>query len=640
MNIANDSGDTVMIIDDEPENLRVLATLLSQQGYTVRLFHEGKAALKSMQTDPPGLVLLDIRMPDMDGFEVCTQLKANTATKNIPVLFLSAINEPGEKMRAFDMGGNDYISKPFQTQEVLARITTHLKVRRYQNELEDINRQLEDLVEERTQSLIEANKSLKEEFETRLAAQAALHDSEERYRTIVTMANEGIVTVDSQMMITYANSAMAQLVGCTVDEIIGRHSLDFIPEEDHEDIRTRFKEREKGEAGHYESRIVRGDGKIRWVYRSSSPIMASNGHYQGTIVMFTDITDRKQSEIELKRAYAEIAQLKNQIEADKNYLQEEIKITHNFEKIIGDSDAINYALFRLQQVAETNSTVVILGETGTGKELFVRALHSISKRSDRPLIKVDCAAMTETLIESELFGHAKGAFTGAEQKRIGRFELADRGTLFLDEIGELPMAMQAKLLRVLEDGEFEPVGESTTKKSDARIIAATNRNLSELVEQGKFRSDLWHRLQVFPITLPPLRQRREDIPLLVNHFVDHIGRRIGKTIKRVPAKVMDELTRYEWPGNVRELSHFLERSMILSTGSNLLLAERLVGPQSDKALPEKALSHAEMESEYLERILEQTHWVVEGPKGAARILKMHPNTLRYRMKKYGLKRPD
>jgi len=639
MSIATDIGDTVMIIDDEPENLRVLAILLSQQGYTVRSFPNGKAALKSAQTDPPNLILLDIRMPDMDGFEVCTHLKASASTKDIPVLFLSAIDAPGDKVRAFDLGGEDYIAKPFQSEEVLVRIKTHLTVSRYRRELENLNRKLEVLVEERTEDLIEANKSLREEIEARRSAQTALEESEENYRSIVTTANEGIVTVDPNMMITFANAAMAQLIGSSVDDIVGRHSLDFIPEEDHEDILSRFKKREKGVGEQYEGRIVRRDGQIGWVHRSSSPVMAPDGRYMGTIIMFTDITERKQSEMELERAYAEIAQLTQQIEADKNYLQEEIKIEHDFDKIIGNSDAIKYVLFRLEQVAKTDAAVIILGETGTGKELIARALHSTSARAKRPLIKVNCATLTAQFIESELFGHVKGAFTDAIADRQGRFELANKGTLFLDEIGELPLDLQPKLLRVLQDGEFEKLGDSRTITTDVRVIAATNRDLEALVRSGKFRKDLWYRLNVFPISIPPLRQRKEDIPDMVNHFVKKIGKATGKIITHIPEAVLDELATYDWPGNIRELEHIIERAIITSTSNRLRLMESLERTAIEK--PHVGLlSHSEMEREHILRALEQTQWVIEGPNGAAGILKMHPNTLRYRMKKLNIQRPE
>ena len=607
----------------------------------------------------------------------------------------------------------------------------------------------------------------------RRQTEQTLRESEEKYRRIVTNTNEGIIIVDTRLTISYANEALALMVGGAVDDIVGRSRLEFVPKEIHELVKVRFKELERGVDEHYEGLISRLDGQVRSVQISSAPIMDINGHFQGAVLLFTDITEKKQaeaslreaeefnktvlnsmrahisvldrngiildvndswknfareneaesmerigpganyfdvcersssagsvdaqtaldgikfvieglietfefeyachsptqqrwflmmvvlfrkseggvivshrditnsklSEIELKQAYQKITELKNQIEADKTYLQEEIKLEHNFDQIIGNSDEIKYALFRLEQVSKTDSAVIILGETGTGKELFARALHSTSQRSERPLIKIDCAALSENLIESELFGHVRGAFTGADESRQGRFELANRGTLFLDEIGELPLSLQTKLLRVIQDGEFERLGDSRTVKTDVRVITATNRDIKALVDAGRFREDLWYRLNVFPITLPPLRDRKTDIPLLVNHFVKIIGKRVGKEIHSVPGSVMEELVAYDWPGNVRELKHVLERSVIISDSERLSLYERLIS--SSKQPPSnKARSHAEMERHHILRVLEQTRWVVEGPKGAARILELHPNTLRYRMKKLGIRRPD
>ena len=272
-------------------------------------------------------------------------------------------------------------------------------------------------------------------------------------------------------------------------------------------------------------------------------------------------------------ALLEIQKLKNQLETERAYLQEEIKLVYNHENIVGQSDAINYVFYKVEQIASTDTNVLILGETGTGKELAARAIHGLSRRKDRALFKMNCAALPSTLIESELFGHAKGAFTGAQSQRLGRFEIADGATLFLDEIGELPLELQPKLLRVIEDGEFERLGSSETKKVDVRIIAATNRNLEKEVRKGSFREDLWYRLNIFPITMPPLRDRLDDIPLLVNYNVDRISKRLGKSIKMVPVNVMDALRQYHWPGNVRELENVLERGVINSSGPKLRLVD-------------------------------------------------------------------
>jgi transcriptional regulator with GAF, ATPase, and Fis domain len=423
-----------------------------------------------------------------------------------------------------------------------------------------------------------------------------------------------------------------------VDELVGRPVDDFIYGENRKEHQRIMEVRVKGKKDTYERKIKRLDGEHRWVLISASPMFDSEKRFMGSVGMASDITKRKHTERNLRKAYQEITELKNQIEADNIYLREEIKLEHNFDQIIGNSDEIKYALYRLEQVANTNSTVLISGETGTGKELFVRAIHNAGSRADRPLIKVNCATLPEQFIESELFGHVKGAYTGADNLRQGRFEIAHRSTLFLDEIGELPPALQAKLLRVLQDGEFERLGDSHTIKTDVRLIAATNRDLEKMVKAGRFRQDLWYRLNVFPITIPPLRRRKDDIPLLVNHFVKKIGKRIGKEITKISKTVLNELTAYDWPGNVRELEHILERSIILSQGKSLQLFERLTGSkgQADRAGMQPL---AAMERDHILRTLEQTKWVIEGPKGAAAILEIHPNTLRYRMQKLGIRRP-
>ncbi|MBT3260248.1 MAG: sigma 54-interacting transcriptional regulator, partial [Deltaproteobacteria bacterium] len=260
------------------------------------------------------------------------------------------------------------------------------------------------------------------------------------------------------------------------------------------------------------------------------------------------------------------------------YLQEEIKLEYNYENIIGQSDEINYVLYKVEQIAGSDTTVLVLGETGTGKELVARAIHSLSARKDRALVKINCATLPANLIESELFGHEKGAFTGAHVKQLGRFEVANGATLFLDEIGELPLELQPKLLRVIQDGEFERLGSSQTIKVDARIIAATNRDLEEEVRKNRFREDLWYRLNVFPITVPPLRERKTDISLLVDHFVAKISKRLGKSVEDIPTTVMNALQNYHWPGNIRELENVLERAVINSSGPKLHLVDELKKP--------------------------------------------------------------
>jgi formate hydrogenlyase transcriptional activator len=308
-----------------------------------------------------------------------------------------------------------------------------------------------------------------------------------------------------------------------------------------------------------------------------------------------------------------------------------------FEQLIGNSPALESVLGHVERVAPTDSTVLLQGETGTGKELIARAIHNISSRCGRPYIKLNCAAIPFDLLESELFGHERGAFTGAIAQKVGRFEMADKGTLFLDEVGDIPLALQAKLLRVLQEQEFERLGSTRTHQVDVRLVAATNRDLADMVKRGEFRSDLYYRLNVFPITLPPLRARREDIPDLVQHFVEIYGRRMGKQIEHVPAETMSAFTSYEWPGNVRELQNFIERSVILSDGTVLCspLAEL---KQSAGAESPGATTLQDAERDHILKILKQARWVVAGPSGAAARLGIKRSTLYFRMQKLGISR--
>ncbi|MBB5349028.1 sigma 54-interacting transcriptional regulator [Desulfoprunum benzoelyticum] len=335
-----------------------------------------------------------------------------------------------------------------------------------------------------------------------------------------------------------------------------------------------------------------------------------------------------------EQALDEIKTLKAQLEAETAYLQEEIKLESNHEQIIGQSDGVKYVLYKVEQIASSDTTVLVLGETGTGKELIARAIHSLSLRKNRPLVKVNCAALPANLIESELFGHEKGAFTGAQSRHLGRFEIANGATLFLDEIGELPFDLQAKLLRVVQEGEFERLGGSHTIKVDVRIIAATNRNLEEEVRKGGFREDLWYRLNIFPITMPPLRDRLDDIPLLVEFYVKKIAKRMGKTITHISSGVMKELQGYGWPGNIRELENVLERAVINTSGPKLHLADQLKKPARYLATGIDTLEA--VERNYILRVLEQTNWKVSGQNSAAEILGLDRSTLRARMAKLNI----
>jgi transcriptional regulator with GAF, ATPase, and Fis domain/CheY-like chemotaxis protein len=339
-------------------------------------------------------------------------------------------------------------------------------------------------------------------------------------------------------------------------------------------------------------------------------------------------------------AYEEIEELKSRLESEKAYLLDEIKTEHNFDEMVGASPAFRNLSARIRRVAPTSASVLILGETGTGKELIARALHNLSPRRVRPLVKVNCAAISAGLVESELFGHEKGAFTGAIEKRIGRFEFANGGTVFLDEVGELPPETQAKILRVLQEQEFEPVGSNRTVRVDTRVIAATNRQLEEAVREGKFRADLYYRLNVVPIEVPPLRERKEDIPLLVTTFLGAFSRKFGRPVEGVTRAAMDRMLEYPWPGNIRELENLLARAVVLAQ-SPLIDVEVLALPGTLAAAAADSPAGMNLEETSRRHILDvlgRTRWVIEGPAGAARLLGLHPNTLRSRMKKLGIRR--
>jgi formate hydrogenlyase transcriptional activator len=341
-------------------------------------------------------------------------------------------------------------------------------------------------------------------------------------------------------------------------------------------------------------------------------------------------------------AFQEIEALRDQLAKEKAYLEEEARTEHEFGEIVGESQVLRRVLKKVETVAPTDSTVLVLGETGTGKELVARAIHDLSPRKDRTFVKLNCAAIPTGLLESELFGHERGAFTGAVGQKVGRFEVAHQGTLFLDEVGDIPPELQPKLLRVLQEQEFERLGGTKTIKVDVRLVAATHRDLAKMVADGRFREDLYYRLNVFPVVLPPLRERRDDIPRLVRHFTQQFARRMGRRIETIPSAVMNALVRYPWPGNVRELQNVIERAVILSPGPSLQV------PLGDLQQPEgtipapttPAVTLADAEREHILGVLRETGWVVGGPKGAAARLGMNRSTLQWKIKKLGISRPD
>jgi PAS domain S-box-containing protein len=470
-----------------------------------------------------------------------------------------------------------------------------------------------------------------------MQTQQALRESEARFRNMADTAPVMIWISDESKGCTYFNEQWLNFTGRRIEQELGDGWSEGVYPADSENClniyKSSFDERRRFEI---EYRLRRYDGQYRWILDCGTPRFSSDGMFLGYIGSCIDITERKQAEVALRKAHEELNELKNQLEAENIYLQQELQLDQTFGEMVGQSNAIKYVLFKANQVAPTDSTVLITGETGTGKELVARAIHGASLRKDRPLIKVNCAALSSTLIESELFGHEKGAFTGAMARKAGRFELANGGTIFLDEIGELPLEVQVKLLRVLQEGEFERVGGTKTIKADLRIIAATNKNLEAEVKKGEFREDLWYRLNVFPITVPPLRQRKEDIPALTEHFITKFARRSGKTITSVSPRVLQTLQAHSWPGNVRELANVIERAVIHTKGDVLQSVGALQHTTEEPGIPLKTIE--EVERDCIMEALENTGWRIEGQHGAARILGLNPSTLRSRMLKLGIQR--
>jgi DNA-binding NtrC family response regulator len=495
---------SVLVVDDTLTNIKLLLDLLGREGYRVLVARNGESGLEQARYARPTVILLDVMMPGMDGLEACRRLKADSALKDIPIIFMTALGDLEDKVKGFSAGGSDYIVKPFQNEEVLARVRTHAQLRQLQLEAAEANLRLEKSVAERTQ--------------------------------------------------------------------------------------------------------------------------------------------------ELKSALEEVERLKTRLEQENTYLRQEISENTHHHEIIGNSPALRAALANVDLVADAGTSVLIHGETGTGKELIARALHERSRRRARPMVKLNCSAISAGLVESELFGHVKGAFTGAVDRRVGRFELANSGTIFLDEVSELPLDTQTKLLRVLQEGEFEPVGSSKTVSVDVRVIAATNRDLQKDVAAGRFRADLYYRLNVFPIVVPALRNRREDIPVLAQHFLERFARKFGKPLKRVDPESLRRLQEYSWPGNIRDLQNTIERAAILSQGDSLRVSWALEGaspaaqdapvssPVNGESRAGDSTSLAEMERQHILAILKKTRGVIEGPAGAARLLNLKPSTTRFRIKKLGITR--
>ena len=906
-------GD-ILIVDDDLSNLKFLSAMLTAEGYEVRGVTDGPMALTAIKTQPPELIFLDIRMPGMDGFEVCRKIKSEGTLSDLPILFLSAIDEIDDKIKAFKAGAIDYITKPFQVEEVKARVETHITLSR-------LNRSLDQQVQDRTAKLKKSEESLAEQLKferliSEIAARMAqvqpvdlkaeidetlqligrlLHAERaffaqfskdgkrlvfknfwaaegvrpqskifgmdlaadfpwlaetirsgriinigpglkgfpeearelrrqlerdginsgcvvpvtvqgrsigllgvdtviqpreypallvdrlrhladvigstlvrirvqkklEQYRHIVESTTSIVGLVDRNYVYQYVNNAYPSVFQKKRQEIIGNTVADLVGQERfNKEFRTHYDRCFSGEEVSFQSwnnlpglgmrfldvlyspffdsdekvsavvvsahditeikrleiklndseerfrafmdnipasiyikddndvhvyanpeafkktrkkpdeligmtsrdiwppdvadRLIELDRQVRdgnfpriteewqnteegdteWRRDIKFPIQLESGEkLLGGIAI--DITETKKSEQRLREAYTEIEQLKQKLEQENIYLREEIELRHRHEEIIGKSEPVLEMLASAEQVAETDATVLILGETGTGKELLANAIHRLSRRKDNTMIKVNCAALPETLIESELFGREKGAYTGAMSRQVGRFEIANGSTLFLDEIGEMPLELQAKLLRVLQEGQFERLGSPKTVSTNVRIITSTNRDLAKNVREGKFREDLYYRLNVFRITVPPLRDRVEDIPLLVWAFVKEYENSMGKTIHTIPRKSIEMLQKYAWPGNIRELKNLVENAMIVTKEKTL----HMIPPVDPTFTVRKAIKLKDVERDHIKNILKKTSWRVSGKNGAAELLGLKPTTLASRMKKLGISRP-
>lgn len=472
---------------------------------------------------------------------------------------------------------------------------------------------------------------------------------------ILNAAGEGIYGLDAKGQVTFGNLATEKILGWDVASIVGQRSHD-VHHHSHADGSTYPRDECPIYAALTDGEVHTIDDEVFWhadghaipVEYTSTPIL-KDGQPAGAVVVFRDVSERKELELQRAGALEEIKQLTAQLEQERDYLRDEIKLSSNFGEIIGASPALIRTLAQIEAVGPTPVNVLVLGESGVGKEMIARAIHTSSERSEGPLVKVNCASIPKDLFESEFFGHIKGAFTGAHRDRVGRLQLAHQGTLFLDEIGEVPLDQQGKLLRALQEQEFERVGDEVTSKVDVRVVAATNRNLSDEVKAGRFREDLFYRLSVFPIEVPPLRDRMDDIAPLAVHFLELICRELGREPLRITQQQLSRLKAHAWPGNIRELKNVIERAVISTVGSKLRL-DLALPVLSASQLPMNSVRSAEAadyvtDAEFRElekantlAALQAADWQVWGERGAAALLGIKPSTLTYRMKMLGLRK--
>lgn len=580
---------TILIVDDTPENLKVLIAFLEQFDFRIMVAQDGESALKRVEHVLPDIILLDVLMPGMDGFETCHCLKEHETTKEIPVIFMTALSETVNKVKGFDVGGVDYLTKPVQHEEVLARINTHLTIRKLQQRLQEQNTLLE-----------EQNK---------------------RFRTLSEATFEGILIHDEGCILE-VNQPTEDMFGYQRSEILGKNISKFVTPEFRQVVLERMHAKD---GTPYEAEGIRSDGSIFPI-----EVQARTMPYQGravSVAAIRDLTWRRTMEEE--KAY---------LQRENVTLRSTIKDRYKFDEIIGKSPVMQEVYQSLVKASASEANVLIYGESGTGKELVAQTIHKMSERRAEAFVAVNCGAVPESLFEREFFGHRKGTFTGAIMDKAGYFDQAHRGTLFLDEVSELSPTMQVKLLRVLQDGEYTPLGDTKNKKADVRIIAATNKELKEQLRKGLIREDFFYRIRVIVINLPPLRDRKEDIPLLIEHFLKQYAR--DKDRSTIPGRIVELLCAYHWPGNIRELQNELQRYLTeqrLEFIGNLETESGERSEVSNLVFDQEGLHFREtvemFEKRLIARVLEQN----SGHTGkTATILNLPLRTLYRKIKKYQL----
>jgi DNA-binding NtrC family response regulator len=577
MDLANKKNN-ILIVDDTPENLSVLRKLLTEKGYQVRPALSGEVALKAVKTQIPDLILLDIIMPEMDGYEVCSILKSDKETAHIPIIFISALTEKSGILKAFHVGGVDYITKPFRIEEVLARVHTHLE--------------LQNAIREKDASHM-------------------------MLKTILESIDNTIVTVDSKLQVINSNKPLDSICGnLRGEKRTFQQSLDEGSGPCVEALRQALENRKK--VTEYRVECSCGGQTDRTLVLNTAPLVGRQDETNGAVLVIRDIS--------------RLASL------EKNILDQ-----NSYHSIIGKNEMMQKIYSLLEQTADLDVNVLVCGDSGTGKELIAEAIHYASNRATKPLVKVNCAALSESLLEAELFGHVAGAFTGAEKDRIGRCQAAEGGTLFLDEIGDVSPSFQAKLLRFLEQKEFERLGDSKTLRADVRVVAATNHDLQAKAKNKEFREDLFYRLKGILIKLPPLRERKDDLFLLVSHFIELSRKELGKNIQGLDENVTKMFINYQWPGNIRELKNTIHYACALCHGEVIqkhhLPPEFVSAASEDQhmnkktALVNETSGEGESEKEKILALLKRTDW---NKAKTARFLGVSRATLYSKLLRYGI----